>query len=97
MRFLPILGATAAMLASLHAGAQTTVVTAQGGATSNDPCRTAVSRFEEAIGFVRQNQGTQAATELKEKLLPAKLESEILFRDGYCGLARYLKEKKLDR
>lgn len=97
MRFLPAFGAALALLAPLHSGAQTTVVTAQGGAASNDPCRAAVSRFEEAIGFVRQNQGTQAATDLKEKLLPAKLESEILFRDGYCGLARYLKEKKLDR
>ena len=38
-----------------------------------------------------------AAAELKEKLLPAKLENEILFKDGYCGIAKYLKEKKLTR
>lgn len=64
---------------------------------TQDPCRVEVSKFEQAIGFVRQNQGNQAATELKEKLLPAKLENEILFREGYCGLARYIKEKKLNR
>jgi hypothetical protein len=60
-----------------------------------DPCRLEVSKFEQVIGFLRQNQGNQAAAELKEKLLPAKLESEILFKDGYCGLAKYLREKKL--
>lgn len=64
---------------------------------TQDPCRVEVSKFEQAIGFVRQNQGNQAATELKEKLLPAKLENEILFREGYCGLARYIKDKKLNR
>ncbi len=62
-----------------------------------DPCRSAVSKFEQAISFVRQSQGTKAAAELKEKLLPAKTENEILFKDGYCGIAKYLKEKKLNR
>ena len=62
-----------------------------------DPCRAEVSRFEQAIGFIRQSQGNQAAGELKEKLLPAKLENEILFREGYCGLAKYIREKKLNR
>ena len=62
-----------------------------------DHCRSEVSRFEQTIGFIRQAQGNQAAAELKEKLLPAKLETEILFKDGYCGLAKYLREKKLTR
>lgn len=64
---------------------------------AHDPCRASVSRFEQAIGFIRQSQGNQAAAELKEKLLPSKLENDILFKDGYCGLAAYLREKKLDR
>ena len=64
---------------------------------SNDPCRSNVSKFEQAIGFIRQSQGNQAAADLKEKLLPARLENAILIRDGYCGLAAYLHEKKLDR
>ena len=54
-----------------------------------------VSKFEQAIGFIRQNQGIKAAADLKEQLLPAKLESDILIKDGYCGLAKYLREKKL--
>ena len=62
-----------------------------------DPCRVSVVKFEETIGFIRNSQGVKAAAELKEKLLPAKLENDILFKDGYCGLASYLREKKLTR
>ncbi|MDQ3271484.1 MAG: hypothetical protein M3Q12_04850, partial [Pseudomonadota bacterium] len=64
---------------------------------AQDPCRAEVSKFERAIGFVRQHQGNQAAQALKEKLLPAKLENELLFKDGYCGLARHLREKGLNK
>ncbi|MBX3588649.1 MAG: hypothetical protein KF796_18620 [Ramlibacter sp.] len=64
---------------------------------AQDPCRAEVSKFEQAIGFIRQNQGTQAAADLKEKLMPAKLENDLLFKEGYCGLARYIREKKLNR
>ena len=56
----------------------------------------AIQKFQ-TIGFIRQTQGNQAAAELKEKLLPAKTENDILFKDGYCGLATYLREKKLTR
>jgi hypothetical protein len=67
------------------------------GPPAPDPCRTEVSKFEQAIGFIRQTQGNQAAADLKEELLPAKVENDILFKDGYCGLARYLREKKLNK
>jgi DUF2075 family protein len=67
------------------------------GVQAQDPCRAEVSKFEQAIGFIRQTQGNQAAAELKEKLLPAKLENEILMKDGYCGMAKYIKDRKLDR
>lgn len=60
-------------------------------------CKQKVAEFERAIGLIRQVQGNKAAAELKEKLLPAKIESELLFSQGYCGLARYIQEKKLDR
>ncbi|MBK8358158.1 MAG: hypothetical protein IPL15_03820 [Comamonadaceae bacterium] len=66
-------------------------------ATGSGRPRAEVSRFEQTIGFIRQTQGNQAAAELKEKLLPAKTENDILFKDGYCGLATYLREKKLTR
>lgn len=32
---------------------------------------------------------------VKEELLPARLENEILMQQGYCGLARHLREKHL--
>ena len=83
-RFLPWLLAALAVVSQ----AQTAVDPSR---QAQDPCRAEVSRFEQAIGFIRQNQGAQAATELKEKLLPAKLENDILFKDGYCGLARYIR------
>lgn len=70
--------------------------------TNTDPareaenrCRAEVSKFEQTIGFIRNSQGVEAANQLKEKLLPSKLESELLFTEGYCGLARHLREKKI--
>ena len=63
----------------------------------SDPCKSEVAKFEEAIGFIRQHQGVEAAGALKEKLLPAKLEAELLSTQGYCGLAKYIRDKKLNR
>ena len=51
-----------------------------------------VARIE---AILRRTQGNEAAAAVKEKLLPAKLETELLLNEGYCGLARYLREKKL--
>ena len=93
MKYIPVL--LAALLLPCAALAQT--MTADLSLNAQDPCRAEVSKFEQAIGFVRQNQGNQAAQDLKEKLLPAKLESELLFKEGYCGLARHLREKKLNK
>lgn len=75
---------------------------AQSGADSSRPgteaaCRAEVSKFEQAIGYIRRTQGNAAAADLKEKLLPAQLENEILFKAGYCGLARHIREHKLNR
>lgn len=69
--------------------------TVASGMQADERCRSRVSRFEESIGLVRQTQGTQVAAELKERLLPARLEMEILFKEGYCGLAEYLRGRKL--
>lgn len=85
-----------AMCASVCAQAQTAAAREQ-VAQAADPCRAEVSKFEQAIGFVRAHQGNDKALELKEKLLPAKVEKDLLFSEGYCGLARYLREKKLNQ
>jgi len=60
-------------------------------------CKAEVAKFEETIGFLRQHQGVAAAAQIKEKLLPAKVEAELLATQGYCGLANYIREKKLNR
>ncbi|MDF1485110.1 hypothetical protein PY257_07935 [Ramlibacter sp. H39-3-26] len=86
----PLLCGTGGM-ARAQATAPATGYTVQ----AQDPCRAEYSKFEQAIGFARQTQGTEAAAALKEKLLPAKTADEILFKDGYCGLVKYLRQKKL--
>lgn len=92
--FLRTVGALSCA-AALQVFAQGNSAALNPNVTVQDPCRTEVSRFEETIGQIRQLSGNAAAAALKEKLLPAKLENEILFKDGYCGLARYIREKKL--
>ena len=59
------------------------------------PCRETVAKFEESMGFIRKSVGYEKAAEIKESLLPNKLESEIFAKEGYCGVAKYLKAKKL--
>lgn len=74
--------------------------TAPGTAAAADPaeqCKKDVLQFERAIGTVRQLQGNQAAADLKEKLLPAATERQLLNTEGYCGLSKYLNDKKLLR
>ena len=61
-----------------------------------DTCKAEVLKFEKNIAFIRSSLGNASAAKLREKLLPAKLESEILFKDGYCGLARHMQDKKLN-
>jgi hypothetical protein len=63
--------------------------------TQEAQCRETVAKFEESMGFVRKSVGYEKAAEIKESLLPNKLESEIFAKEGYCGVAKYLKAKKL--
>ena len=79
----------------LPAHAQTRTVTTAPPLPSEGQCQSEVLKFERVISFIRESQGPQEATKVKEKLLPAKVENEILGRDGYCGIARHLREKKL--
>ena len=59
------------------------------------PCQNEVFKFNETISFIQQTQGNAAAQDLKERLLPSKVESSLLLKDGYCGVAKYLRDKKL--
>ena len=84
------LGFVFVWLMALPASAQTTAQDAQ-----EQQCRETVAKFEESMSFVRKSLGYEKAAEIKESLLPNKLESEIFAKEGYCGVAKYLKAKKL--
>ena len=58
-------------------------------------CRDTVTKFEESMAFIRKSVGYEKAAEMKEALLPNKLESELFAKEGYCGVARHLRAKKL--
>ena len=76
-------------------GAAMLVAPAWGQDASEAQCRETVAKFEESMSFIRKSVGYEKAAEIKESLLPNKLESEIFAKDGYCGVAKYLKAKKL--
>ena len=87
--------AVCSLVAPTYANAAGTPAADSSPAT--DPCKSVVLRFERAVALMRETQGNKVGDELREKLLPAKVQSDILFKEGYCGLARYIQEKKLDR
>lgn len=91
--YLKFTAIAATLLMGCSSIAQTTAATKVSGAI--DPCRSEVSKFDKVIGFVRDTQGEPAAAVLKEKLLPAQLEGQIMTKEGYCGLAKHLRTKKL--
>lgn len=86
----PAVGLLCAGLLAAPALAQTANPDAQ-----EAQCRETVVKFEESMSFVRKSVGYEKAAEIKESLLPNKLESEIFAKEGYCGVAKYLKSKKL--
>lgn len=59
------------------------------------PCAKELSKFEQTLTLLRQTQGAKAASDIRERLLPAKVENEIMATEGACGLAKHLRKKKL--
>ena len=86
----PMLGFLCVGVLTLSAMAQTTAQDAQ-----ERQCRETVAKFEESLSFARKSLGYEKAAAIKESLLPNKLESELFAKEGYCGVANYLKAKKL--
>lgn len=58
-------------------------------------CLNDISKFDQSLALVRQTSGEKAAAELKERLLPARQENDILTKSGSCGLSKHLRDKKL--
>ena len=93
-RFTALRAALLSLLV-IGASAQDASAEADRKVQAHNSCLNDVSKFEQTIGLLRQAQGNKAASEIKERLLPTQLENEILVKDGYCGLAKYLRDKKL--
>lgn len=94
---LALLWPLSGMAATPNAAAPSTVTSNGEFTPQPNACKSEVAKFEETIGFLRQHQGNAAAAQIKEKLLPAKVEADLLATQGYCGLANYIREKKLNR
>jgi hypothetical protein len=87
---------TLTLLAPLTVLAAPAAEPATGGKTPTEAqCQRDLSKFEQAIAFARQAQGQEAAAKLRERLLPAQLENDLLAREGACGLAKHLRDKRL--
>ena len=89
----PTLGFICVCLLALPALAQTAAPAAPDA--QEQQCRETVAKFEESMSFARKSLGYEKAAEIKESLLPNKLESELFANEGYCGVAKHLKAKKL--
>ena len=86
----PTLGFLCVGMLALSSVAQTAALDAQ-----EQQCRETVAKFEESMSFARKSLGYEKAAEIKKSLLPNKLESELFAKEGYCGVAKHLKAKKL--
>ncbi len=94
LSFLPLV--TAALTAGSFAHAQNAASpVARKVQQDAAVCLGDISRFEQTLTLVRKSNGEKSALELKEKLLPASREIDILTKEGYCGLAKHLRDKKL--
>ena len=62
-----------------------------------DPCKREVLQYQSNMALVRQTLGDQAAAELEAKFMSKSEWNALLLQDGYCGIAKRLREKKLTR
>ena len=86
-----------AVLSAVTLGARAEDASAQNAQKAKEEvaCKQTVNKFEQAMDFMRETQGSTWTSAFKEKKLPAAVEKEILKKDGYCGLSKYLKHNKL--
>jgi hypothetical protein len=96
---LPLRTALAGSLLSLlcvSASAQTPPAAgADPKAQADAACTKSLSKFDQTIALIHQTQGAKAAATLREKMLPAKLETDLRAKEGPCGLAKHMRQKKL--
>lgn len=64
---------------------------------ANDPCKRDVLKYQANIDLVRKSLGEAAAAELDARFMPRAEWDAVLLKQGYCGIARKLREQKLAR
>ncbi|MCY7306833.1 MAG: hypothetical protein LH632_11930, partial [Rhodoferax sp.] len=59
-----------------------------------DPCKRDVLKYQANIDLVRKSLGDKAAAELEARFMGKAQWDALLLREGYCGIARLLREQK---
>lgn len=90
-----VLLASLLSLPAMGARAQATSAEMAPKIQGDTTCTKDLSKFEQTLTLLRQTQGAKAAANIRERLLPAKVESDIVAKEGSCGLAKHLRKKKL--
>jgi hypothetical protein len=62
-----------------------------------DPCKRDVLLYQANIELVRKTLGESQAKELESKFMSKPDWNALLLQEGYCGIARRLRDKKLTR
>ena len=62
-----------------------------------DICKRDVMKYQSNIELVRKSLGDKAAAELDAKFMDKAQWDATLLKDGYCGIARKLREQKLTK
>jgi hypothetical protein len=62
-----------------------------------DPCKKDVARFQEDLRMLKASMGDEAAKAFQNQFLPKAEWDVILLNEGYCGLSKRLRDKKLVR
>jgi hypothetical protein len=77
---------------------------AQGNSASMEPpvlladaCKREVMKYQGNIDLVRKSLGDKAAEELEGRFMPRPQWDALLLKEGYCGIARRLRDQKLTR
>ena len=90
-----LLGCMLSMGAGAFAQSNTASAPARG--TVVDPCKKDVLHFQEDLRTIRETLGEVAAKKVQEDFLPQAEWNALLLTEGYCGIAKRLREKRLVR
>ena len=89
--------ALAALLGVASAWAQGNSAAMQTPTLVADACKREVLRYQSNVDLVRKSLGERAAADLEGRFMTREQWDAVLLREGYCGLARRLRDGKLTR